>query len=443
MNEKPGVGPIFTDLYELTMAAGYFEKKMFEPATFSLFIRGYPPTRQYYVFAGLEDVLDELASYRFSESDIDYLKSVGLFSDDFITYLEDFSFTGNVIAMPEGSIFFETEPVLEVTAPIIEAQIVETFVLNTIGFQTMIASKASRCIHAAKGRPLIDFSLRRTQGIDAGIRVARSTYLAGFTATSNVSAAKKYGIPPSGTMAHSFVTAFEDEVEAFSAYAKLYPNHAVFLIDTYDTVQGAKNAVTVAEEMAKDGKRLIGVRLDSGDMADLSIKVREIFDAAGLPEVKIFASSGFDEYKIRDILSEGAEIDAFGVGTKVGVSADAPYLDIVYKMVKLGDKNVRKYSPGKITLAGEKQVFRKTEANGKYLEDMIGRRSETVSGAAPLLKTVMENGKIVIPHPDLQTLRERFKNNFKLLDDRYKALETDESYPVSITEALQTLQENI
>jgi nicotinate phosphoribosyltransferase len=441
MTKAHRTSPLFTDLYELTMAASYFAHQVVSTATFSLFIRDNHLKRNFFVAAGLEDVLNELAAFRFSEQDIKYLQTTGIFSKDFLSYLAGLRFSGKILAMPEGTIFFANEPVLEVTAPIIEAQLIETFLLNTIGFQSMIASKAARCIHVAGDRPLIDFSLRRTQGQDAGQKVARSTYIAGFTATSNVLAGKMYGIPISGTMAHSYVEAFRGELAAFSAYSKTFPDNSIFLIDTYNTIDGAKNAVTVAKEMKKNGHSLIGVRLDSGDMADLSQKVRKIFDDAGLSDVKIFASSGFDEFKIAEVISEDAKIDAFGVGTKVGVSADAPYLDVVYKMVHFKDRNVRKLSPCKITLAGEKQVFRKSDQNGRYLEDIIGLRNDIIDQGKPLLKKVMENGKILQPHPPLQAIQGRFKKNFPMLDDPYKSILEHKAYPVKLSIPLQTLQE--
>jgi len=379
MTELHRAGPLFTDLYELTMAASYFAHRIFSTATFSLFIRGNYLKRNFFVAAGLEDVLNELEIFRFSEKDITYLQTSGAFSKDFLSYLAGLRFSGKIFAMPEGTIFFANEPVLEVTAPIIEAQLIETFLLNTIGFQSMIASKAARCVHVAGNRPLIDFSLRRTQGQDAGHKVARSTYIAGFVATSNVLAGQIYGIPISGTMAHSYIEAFSGDLAAFSAYSETFPDTSIFLIDTYNTIDGAKHAVTVAKQMKENGHSLIGVRLDSGDMVDLSQKVRKIFDDAGLSDVKIFASSGFDEFKIAEVISKGAKIDAFGVGTKVGVSADAPYLDAVYKMVRFKNRDVRKLSPGKITLAGEKQVFRKSDPNGRYLEDIIGLRGDIIN----------------------------------------------------------------
>jgi len=440
MTESHRAGPLFTDLYELTMAASYFAHQVFDTATFSLYIRDVYATRNFFVAAGLDQVLDELASFRFSDPDISYLHSTGRFSKHFLDYLRQLRFTGDVYAMPEGMVFFANEPVMEVTAPIVEAQLIETFVLNTIGFQTMIASKAARCFHAAEGRPLIDFSLRRTQGQDAGIKVARSTFIAGFAATSNVLAGKIYGIPISGTMAHSYVSAFDKELDAFFAYADTFPDHSIFLIDTYDSVEGARHAAAVAKEMQKKGHTLIGVRLDSGDMAGLSREVRKIFDDAGLYDVKIFASSGFDEFKIAKVISEGALIDAFGVGTKVGVSADAPFVDVVYKMVRFKGRDVRKLSPGKVTLAGEKQVFRKSDQNGRYSEDIIGQRDEIIAEGKPLLEKVMGNGKILRSHPQLQMLQEKFKENFAALDDRYKSIQDHNAYPVKLSRRIQDLQ---
>ncbi|MFC1812735.1 nicotinate phosphoribosyltransferase [Thermodesulfobacteriota bacterium] len=436
-------GPLFTDLYELTMAASYYAHSVFSKATFSLFVRDNRSTRNFFVATGLEQVLEELSSFRFSSQELNYLKTTGRFSTDFIDYLKKLRFSGEVYAMPEGSVFFANEPVLEVSAPIIEAQLIETFLLNTIGFQTMIASKAARCVHAAAGRSLIDFSLRRTQGRDAGIKVARSTFLAGFSATSNVLAGKIYDIPISGTMAHSYVSAFDSEIEAFFAYSDTFPGQSIFLIDTYDTLEGAVNAVTVAKKMKEKGRALIGVRLDSGDMVELSRKVRNILDEAGLYDVKIFASSGFDEYKIAKVISEGASIDAFGVGTKVGVSADAPFVDIVYKMVRFKGSDKRKLSPGKVTLAGEKQVFRKSDRSGQYQEDIVGLRNERIDGAVPLLEKVMEDGKIRRPHFPLQAIQDRFKNNFSSLPDTYKSIREYTAYPVRLSRRLEELQKGL
>jgi len=434
------LGPLFTDLYELTMAAGYFDRRLFETATFSLFIRNYPPQRNFFVAAGLQDCLYELESLRFNEEDISFLSDTDLFRADFLSYLKQLRFTGDVHSLPEGTIFFANEPILEITAPLIEAQIVETFLLNTIGFQTLIASKSARCVHSASGRQLIDFSLRRTQGHDAGIKVARSTHIAGFDGTSNVLAGKEYGIPISGTMAHSYVQAFGGDFEAFTSYADTFPNNAVFLIDTFDTLKGASEAVKVARQMKQKGHTLRGVRLDSGDMIRLSQQVRYFLDEAGLEEVKIFASGGFDEFKINQALVEGAAIDAFGVGTSLGVSADAPFADIVYKMVRYGQRHVRKFSPGKESLGGKKQVFRFLQENGFYLKDTIGLRSENFSSGSALLEPVMLSGRMIQPYPTLQEIRHHFKANFAVFPNEYKDLSARIKYPVEVSPRLRDLQ---
>jgi len=435
-------GPLFTDLYELTMAAGYFDRKMDDPATFSLFVRPHPK-RGYFVAAGLQAVVDALTRFHFSDEEIDWLARSGRFNRDFLAHLATLRFTGDVMAMAEGEIFFPEEPVMEVTAPLIQAQIIETYLINTVGVSSMMATKAARCVHAAAGRPVFDFSLRRTQGIHSGMTVARSSYIAGFSGTSNVLAGKVWGIPLSGTMAHSFVTAFESETHAFEAYANLFPDSAVFLIDTYDTLQGARNAAMVGNRMRQKGSALMGVRLDSGEMVALSRKVRRILDQAGLPDVKIFASSGFDEYALERLIAGGARIDAFGVGTRMGVSADAPYLDMVYKMVRLGARNVRKVSEGKITLAGEKQVFRKMAENGNFKGDVIGLRDDSPDGAISLLAPVMEKGRPVGPMPTLEEIRARLAKNFEQLDHRHKRFDDAEPYPVRVSERLAELQKEL
>jgi nicotinate phosphoribosyltransferase len=441
MTRPPERFELLTDLYELTMAASYFENGMADPATFSLFVRKYPPDRSYFVAAGLEDFLEYAANFQFSESDLAYLDSTGTFSHDFLHYLKNMHFTGSVHALAEGEIFFKDEPILEVTAPIIEAQILETFAINTINLQSMIATKAARCVHAAEGRGLVDFSLRRTQGIDAGLKVARSSYIAGFVATSNVLAGKLYGIPISGTMAHSYISSFGDEIEAFRAFARSFPKRTILLIDTYDTVAGARKAAIVGQEMANKGNRLLGVRLDSGDMNQLSQEVRKILDKAGLDNIEIFASSSFDEYKIARSIKEGAKIDAFGVGTRMGVSADAPYFDIAYKLVQYGDRPIMKLSTGKRNLPGKKQVFRRMDDKGQFIEDIIGTADETRERASPLLELVMQDGKLLKRHPSLEEIRKRFRKNFVALDQKYKALAGAHLYPVKLSASLKAMLE--
>ena len=433
-------GPLLTDLYQITMAAGYWQHHLREEATFSVFVRDPEHKRNFFVAAGLETVLRELERYRFQEDDLEFLKSLHMFDPGFLDALRELRFTGDIHAMPEGTLYFPDEPLIEITAPLIEAQLVETLILNAVGIASLIASKAARCIHAALGRPLVDFALRRTHGPNAGDQVARSTYIAGFTATSNVRAGKRFGIPVSGTMAHAFVTAFDNELDAFRAYAASFPDATIFLIDTYDTIAGARHAATVALEMQQQGHRALGVRLDSGDMIALSRHVRRILDEAGLSEMQIYASSNFDEFKIADMVKAGAPIDAFGVGTRVGVSADAPYLDIVYKLARLGNRDIRKLSPGKVTLAGRKQVFRRLEGQGRYQEDLIGCREETIPGARPLLEPVMRGGSRIHPAKSLEEIRQQFETQTACLPERYKTIHRHEAYPVKITPRLQSLQ---
>jgi nicotinate phosphoribosyltransferase len=434
---------LLTDLYQLTMAACYFDQEMQDEATFSLFIRKYPAHRSYFVAAGLAEILPYLETLRFTDGDLSYLAGTGLFQSRFLDYLEGLRFTGEVWALPEGSIFFEDEPILEVSAPIIEAQLVETFIINAISLQTMIATKASRVIQAARGRPLVDFSLRRTQGSDAGLKVARASYLAGFIGTSNVLAGKLYGIPAFGTMAHSYITSFPHEIEAFRVFARTFPGSTTLLIDTYDNISGAHHAVTVAKEMETKGQRLEFVRLDSGDMAAISREVRQILDDNGLNYVRILASGGFDEHKIAQLLADGAKIDSFAVGTKLGVSADAPYFDIAYKLVCYGDRPVMKLSSGKVTLVDQKQVWRSFDAQGAMEKDVIARRDEKGHKGSPLLKPVMAGGKIIGQMPSLNDYRDYFQAQFAKLPEIYKQLENPARYQVSLSAGLKELQSQV
>ncbi|MHC1744416.1 MAG: nicotinate phosphoribosyltransferase [Syntrophobacteraceae bacterium] len=403
------VPELLTDLYELTMAASYFRESMEQEATFSLFVRGYPEHRSYFVAAGLEHLLEILPHYRFREDSLDFLKETGRFSNAFLDYLRDFRFTGTVRAIPEGRIFFVNEPILEITAPIIEGQLLETLIINVIQLETLIASKAARCVEAAGGRGIIDFGLRRTHGIDAGLKAARASYLSGFLGTSNVLAGKLYSIPIFGTMAHSYVTAFPTERDAFRAYAEAFPDNTVLLIDTYDTVSGARKAVEVARELDDRGKSLAGVRLDSGDLVGLSREVRRILDEAGFAGVRILASGNLDEFRIADLLEAGAAIDLFAVGTRMGVSADAPYFDIAYKLVEYGGRPVLKLSTGKKTWVGEKQVYRFRGEDGAMDHDELCLMSEPASGGEPLLEPVIEEGRVVRQAESLDAIRSRFE----------------------------------
>ena len=441
--DQPLSREIMTDLYELTMAASYFEQDMFAPATFSLMVREYPPKRSYLVCAGLDPLLDYLESFHFRPDDLAYLEQTSLFPDKFLQFLETLRFIGEVRAIPEGRVAFCDEPLVEITAPVMQAQLVETFVINSINLPTLVATKASRCLHAAGERRLVDFSLRRTHGMDAGLMVARSSFIGGFIGTSNVQAGKIYDLPIYGTMAHSYVESFDREIDSFRAFAKSFPDNTILLIDTYDTLAGARKAVTVAHEMRQAGKTLRAVRLDSGDMVQLSQQVRKIFDESGFPEVKIFASGGFDEFKIRKILTAGAIIDAFGVGTKMGVSADAPYLNMAYKMVEYNGRPVLKLSSGKVSLAGPKQVFRQRDEQGFFKKDFIGLLGEEMADSESLLETVMKDGKRLLPRKPLPKIQERFREEFSLLPETYKDLEGNPNYSVEITPRLQALQDRV
>jgi nicotinate phosphoribosyltransferase len=437
---------LFTDFYELTMCASYFDNQKFEPATFDLFIRRLPPNRGYLLFAGLEQVLQYLKNVKFTEEHLAYLKKQG-FNQPFLNYLKNFKFTGEVWAAPEGTVVFPCEPLIRVTAPIIEAQIVETFLLNTVNLQTMIATKAARVVNAARGKTVIEFGLRREHGIDAGMKVARSSYIAGCQGTSNVLAGLTYGIPVFGTMAHSFIMSYEREIDAFRAFAKTFPANSTVLIDTYDDMAGAEKAVAVAKELEKAGYKLSGVRLDSGDLTEISKKVRKLLDEEGLQYVRIFASGDLDEFKIEELQKKGARIDAFGVGTKMGTSADKPYVDVIYKLCETmnphgGFAPIMKLSEAKVTLPGRKQVYRLKDAKGNYEEDIIALEDEKVKGE-PLIVKVMEKGDVTYDFPSLSEIRAVAAKNISLLPDNYKKVTGSAEYPVKLSQDLEKLIRNL
>jgi len=437
---------MLTDLYELTMCASYFDNGKFEPATFDLFIRKLPPNRSYFLFAGLEQALLFLEKARFNDEHISFLKKQG-FKKDFLNYLRNFKFTGDVWAVPEGTVIFPEEPVIRVTAPIIEAQLIESFLLNTVNLQMTIATKASRVVCAAEGKSIIEFGLRREHGTDAGMKVARCTYLAGCTGTSNVLAGMKYGIPIFGTMAHSFVMLFDKEIDAFRAFVKTFPDKSTLLIDTFDDIAGAEKAAIVAEELEGKGFKLRAVRLDSGDLAELSKKVRALLDEKGLKYVGIFASGDLDEYKIRELLRKGARIDAFGVGTRMGTSEDKPYVDVIYKLSEKTNEDgelspIMKLSKGKVTLPGRKQVFRIMNKEGRFVKDVIALDDEKTKGE-PLLAKVMEKGKITCDLPSLEEIRTRASENITKLPEKYKKLKKAPCYPVQLSPKLRKLMKEL
>lgn len=433
---------LFTDLYELTMAAAFFREGMRESATFSLFARRLPASRGFIVAAGLEDALEYLRGYGFTPDALAYLRSLGRFEEAFLDHLGTLRFSGDVRAVPEGTVVFPDEPILEVTGPTIEAQLVETALLNICHLQCVLASKAARVTIAAQGRAIAEFGLRRSHGSDAGLKAARCAWIAGCESTSDVLAGKAYGIPLSGTMAHSFVTAFADELEAFRAYARAFPDAAVLLLDTYDTLEGARKAVTVARELAAAGKRLAGVRLDSGDLLVLSRGVRRILDEAGFPDVSILASGGLDENDIESLLARGAPIDAFGIGTRLNVSADAPSLDLVYKLVSYGGRDVLKLSEGKETWVGAKAIYRTSDAESRAAGDVLALADEPAPSNAgeSLLRPVMRGGELLRPHPPLAEIRRHCLAELASLPDSVRRLNSHTEYEIRPSHALRARQ---
>lgn len=434
---------MFTDLYELNMAAVYIELEMTRSATFSLFCRRLPKGRPFIVACGLEELLASLETLHFSEQDLEYLEGLGLYRESFLDYLRDFRFTGDVRAVPEGSIVFADEPLLEIDAPLPDAQLIETLTINKIQHATLAATKAALCYLAARGKTLVDFGARRAHSCEAAAAAARAAYVAGFSATSNVEAAAMYGIPPAGTMAHSFVMAFEDEEKAFRAFAERYGERSVLLVDTFDTEEGARKAAEVAREFAARGIKLRGVRIDSGDLAELSKRVRRILDEAGVGWMQILASGNLSERRISEALERGAPIDAFGVGTELTTSADAPSLDIVYKLVSYAGRDVFKLSPGKATYPGPKQVLRAVGRDGKYvfdrivhLDDAEEAKAEAASAddaaiVTTLLESAMTSGERTGHGTEpLDAKRERFMTSIERFDPA--VLEGHSSYPVSV-----------
>ncbi len=422
-----------TDLYELNMAASYLRRAMVGPATFSLFVRRLPPDRGFLVAGGLEDCLAYLESFGFEEQELSWLRDAG-FDERALEDLSHLRFTGDLWAVPEGRVVFPDEPILEVTAPIAEAQLVETVLVNHVTFQSAVATKAARCRLAAPGIELVDFALRRTHGLEAGMAVARQSAIAGFTATSNVEAARRYKLTAAGTMAHSYIEAFEDEIDAFRAFAQDFPTRTTFLVDTYEPLSGVERAIEVIGELGlSEG---LGVRLDSGDVMSLSRSTRRMLDAAGLSRVRIFVSGGLDEYDLEQLSAEHAPIDAVGIGTKMGVSADAPSLDSAYKLVAYGDRAVMKLSEGKATLPGAKQVWRPPHV----IDDILGLREEPCpAGHEPLLVPVMRRGERVAPGDSIHQARARLAADLDALPAATRDLHDPQPLPVRVSEALRAL----
>ncbi|MEW6324730.1 MAG: nicotinate phosphoribosyltransferase, partial [Nitrospirota bacterium] len=401
--QPSGASVLLTDLYQLTMLQAYFDRRMEETAVFEFFVRKLPPSRGFLMAAGLEQALDYLETLQFTPRELDWLAGSGTFSRPFLDSLASFRFTGDVHAMPEGTIFFPNEPILRVTAPLPQAQLVETRLINLLHFQTLIASKAARLVLAAPGKLLIDFGLRRAHGAEAGLLAARACYLAGFSGSATVLSEPLYGVPAYGTMAHSFVQAHDDELEAFLHFSQAQPNNVVLLLDTYDTEAAAEKAVQAAARLKPAGIKVKAVRLDSGDLADLARKVRRILDRGGLGEIRIFASGGLDEENVRTLLAT-APIDGFGIGSSLDTSSDAPYLDCAYKLQEYAGRPRRKWSAGKATWPGRKQVYRHYLADGSMAQDLLTLEDDLQRGEA-LLQPVMKEGKRLVPSPPLTAAR--------------------------------------
>jgi len=428
---------LLIDLYELSMLEAYRAHGMVETAVFELFVRKLPAERGFLVAAGLEQVVEFLETMRFTPEELAWLRALGTLTAEFVDSLAALRFTGDMDAMPEGTVFFPDEPVLQVTAPLPEAQLVETRLINLVHFQTIIASKAARMVLAAPGKQLVDFGLRRAHGAEAGLLAARASYLAGFAGTATVLAGRDFGIPIVGTMAHSFVQAHDDEATAFERFARVRSKALTLLIDTYDTERGAAIVARLAPRLAADGITISAVRLDSGDLAAHARSVRAILDAAGLQSIRIFASGGLDEHSLMTLCRAGAPIDGFGVGTSLTTSSDAPALDCAYKLQEYAGRPRRKRSEGKATWPGRKQVWRSYNADRTIAGDVIALTSETADGE-PLLRPIIRNGKRVTDVPNLEAARRHASLSLAQLPVPLRRLETV-WVPVEISQGVRKL----
>ena len=433
---------LLTDLYQLTMLQGYYEQNMEELAVFEFFVRKLPENRGYLVAAGLAQVLTYLEQLQFSSDEIEWLASTRRFKAAALDRLAALKFTGDVHAMPEGSVFFPNEPILRITAPLPEAQLVESRIINLLHFQTLIASKAARSVLIAPDKLLVDFGMRRAHGSEAALLAARASYLAGFTGSATVAAGMHFGIPIFGTMAHSFIQAYSSESQAFADFAKANPDNVVLLIDTYDTEAGAQKVVDLAPALHAQGIKIKGVRLDSGDLADHARKVRMILDRGGLNDATLFASGNIDEHKLAELMAEQAPIDGFGIGTKMDTSADAPYLDCAYKLQEYAGIARRKRSEGKATWPGRKQVYRNYDDNGMMSGDTVTVDNAPYPGQ-PLLQWVMQGGKTLAGQPTLVEAREYARCQLNSLPMSLRQLSNTPEYPVIISAELQALAKTV
>jgi nicotinate phosphoribosyltransferase len=434
----PSSGPLTTDLYELNMIQAYLDHGEDSSAVFEFFVRRLPARRGFLLAAGLDDALDYLETLRFSKADIDWLKSTGRFRGNLLDYLAAFRFTGDVHAIPEGSVCFPNEPLIRITAPLLQAQLVESRLINILHFQTLIASKAARMVLAAPGKVQADFGLRTAHGAEAGLFSARASYIAGFSGAANVAAGARYGIPIVGTMAHSYIQVHGDEMTAFEDFARARPDGVILLIDTYDTEQGARKVVELAPRLKADGIAIRGVRIDSGDLTAMARKVRAIFDAGGLKDVIILVSGGIDEDVLQGMMQAGAPIDGFGIGVSLATSQDVPAFDCAYKLQEYDGVPKRKLSEGKQTWPGRKQVWRSYGADGRMAGDVLSLESDKQSGE-PLIVPVMKDGKRLARPPSLADIRARAVRDLARLPEALRRLDNSPSYPVQVADALVTL----
>jgi nicotinate phosphoribosyltransferase len=448
LTERPSA--LLTDLYQINMVQAYLDRDETKTAVFELFFRTLPERRGFLMAAGLHQALDYLENLRFPAAEIDWLRSTGRFGKNLLDYLETFRFTGDVHAMPEGTVFFANEPILRVTAPLPQAQFVESRLINILHFQTLIAAKAARMMLAAPNKLLVDFGFRRAHGAEAGLLAARASYITGFAGTATVLAGKEFGIPLYGTMAHSFIESFDDETAAFAAFARSRPDNVVLLIDTYDTEAAARKVVALAPRLQEEGIAIRGVRLDSGDLVALSRSVRAILDAGGLRDVTIFASGGLDEDQLAVFTQQKAPIDGLGVGTSLTTSSDAAALDCVYKLQDYAGRPRRKRSAKKATWPGRKQVWRRYDAAGRMAGDVLSLETAAATsgggkggGGEPLIQLVMQGGKRVRPSPALDDIRRHAGRELERLPEPLRRLEPGAAYPVEVVNELKELAADV
>ncbi|QHO75581.1 nicotinate phosphoribosyltransferase [Bradyrhizobium sp. CCBAU 051011] len=435
---EPAPGALLTDLYQLTMIQAYLDSGQTDTAVFEFFVRKLPPPRGFLMAAGLEQALELLENLRFTADELGWLEITGRFSARLIDYLANFRFSGDVHAMPEGTPFFQNEPILRVTAPLPEAQLVETRLINILHFQTLIASKAARMVQLAPDKLLVDFGLRRAHGADAGLMAARASYIAGFAGTATLLAEKAFGIPTYGTMAHSFIQSFDDEAAAFEAFARARPHNLTLLIDTYDTVAAARKVVALAPRLKELGISVRAVRIDSGDLAALAKVVRSVLDEGGLKDIGIFASGGIDEEILVGFARQNAPIDGIGIGTSLATSSDAPALDCAYKLQEYAGLPRRKRSTGKATWPGRKQVWRRYDRNGRMMVDILSVEGDIHEGE-PLIHEVMASGRRIGPRHTLHDIRARARHELERLPTELRGVGPLVPYPVEVAASLEEL----